>query len=143
MPRPTIHVSKVMEKSFSGLTQVLTCTATVINAIPSSLVVLKWTKHDDGSNTSFPEPPRVTISNQTITGSQYTKVVRFSPLLNKDGGHYTCSVSVDGFTEASNQYTILISVNGMLNVTFLKCGYMNEIANKNRDFLCVHYYIYI
>jgi len=68
--------------------------------------------------------PRVNISNQTNDGVVYTRTVTFSPLLNGDGGQYTCSVSVGGFDEANISSNVI--VNGKCYThehNMLKCQY--------------------
>jgi len=94
--------------SVSGLDHTLTCTVTVVNGVQSDLVMISWT-----GPSSLSSSPRVTISDQTNNGVVYTRTVTFSPLLNGDGGQYTCSVSVDGFDEANNSNSTTIMVNGM------------------------------
>ena len=91
----------------SGLDTVLTCTVTVANGVPSSLVNVNWS-----GGASLSDSPRVTVSNVTNNGLQYTTMITFSPLLSRDGGQYTCSVSVDGFDEADNSDSVMIVVNG-------------------------------
>ena len=91
----------------SGLDTVLICTATVANGVPSSLVNVNWS-----GGASLSDSSRVTISNVTNNGLQYTTMITFSPLLSRDGGQYTCSVSVDGFDEADNSDSVMIMVNG-------------------------------
>ena len=91
----------------SGLDTVLTCTATVANGVPSSLVNVNWS-----GGASLSDSSRVTISDVTNNGLQYTTMITFSPLLSRDGGQYTCSVSVDGFDEADNSDSVTIVVNG-------------------------------
>ena len=91
----------------SGLDTVLNCTAIVANGVPSSLVNVNWS-----GGASLSDSPRVTISDVTNNGSQYTTMVTFSPLLSRDGGQYNCSVSVNGFDEADNSDSVMIMVNG-------------------------------
>ena len=91
----------------SGLYTVLTCTATVANGVPSSLVNVNWS-----GGTSLSDSPRVTISDVTNNGLQYTTMITFSPLLSRDGGQYNCLVSVNGFDEADNSDSVMIVVNG-------------------------------
>ena len=95
------------EPPVSGLNWTLTCTVTVVEGISPSLVMVEWS----GGN-SLSDSPRVTMSNQTNNGLQYTRMITFSPLLIDDSGEYTCSVSVTGFDEADNSSSIMISVEG-------------------------------
>ena len=85
----------------------LTCTVTVVDGVSSSLVMVNWSGGDSLSNSS-----RVTISNQTNNGLQYTRVVTFSSILSRDRGQYTCSVSVNGFDEADNSKNVMVMVSG-------------------------------
>ena len=93
----------------------LTCTVTVVEGI-SSPVIVDWSGGD-----SLSESSRVTISDQTNNGLQYTRMITFSSLRSRDRGQYTCSVSVTGFDEANNSDSVMIMVNG-------KCMY---ISNKH------------
>ena len=103
VPQPSVTITQSGEGLVSGLDQTLTCTVTVVEGISSSLVIVDW---------SGAESSRVTISNQTNTGLQYTRMITFSPLLISDDGQYTCSVSVTGFDEADNSDNVTIMVNG-------------------------------
>ena len=70
--------------------------------------MISWTGHS-----SLSSSPRVTISDQTNNGAVYTRTVTFLPLLNSDGGQYTCSVAVTGFDEADISNSVTVMVNGM------------------------------
>ena len=85
----------------------LTCTVTVVNGTSSSLVMVNWAGGD-----SLSESSRVTISNQTNNGLQYTRMIIFSPILSRDRGQYNCSVSVNGFSEADNSKSVMVMVSG-------------------------------
>ena len=58
------------------------------------------------------ESPRVTVSDQTNNGLQYTRMITFSPSMTDDSGEYTCSVSVLGFDEADNSDSVTVMVDG-------------------------------
>ena len=90
-----------------GQNHILTCTVTVASGVSSSLIKINWSER-----ASLSDSPQVTISDVTNNGLQYTRMIIFSPLLSRDGGQYTCSVSVDGFDEASNSDSVMIVVNG-------------------------------
>ena len=107
VPQSLISTTQSPERFVSGLDTVLTCTATVANGVPSSLVNVNWS-----GGASLLDSPRVTISDVTNNGLQYTTMITFSPLLSRDGGQYNCSVSVNGFDEADNLDSITIEVNG-------------------------------
>ena len=81
---------------------------TIVNGVQSDLVIISWS-----GSSSLSSSPRVTITDQTNVGLMYTRTVIFSPLLNGDGGQYTCSVSVTGFNEADSADNIIVMVNGM------------------------------
>ena len=95
------------ERFVSGLYGDLTCTVTVANGVPPSLVEVNWS----GSDLSQVYVSDVMI-NVTNNGVQYTRIILFLPLFSTDAGQYTCSVSVDGFPEADNSESIMIVVNG-------------------------------
>ena len=99
-------ITQSNEVSVSGVDQILTCTVTVVEGISPSLVMIQWS----GGYSS--DSPRVTISDQTNNGLQYTRMITFSPSLIDDSGEYTCSVSVTGFDEADNSNSVMISVEG-------------------------------
>ena len=107
VPQSTVNIMQSPGRFVSGFDTVLTCTATVANGVPSSLVNVNWS-----GGASLSDSPRVTVSNVTNNGLQYTTMITFSPLLSRDGGQYTCSVSVDGFDEADNSDSVMIMVNG-------------------------------
>ena len=94
------------ERFVSGLDGVLTCTVAVDDRVPPPFVKVNWSE-----GVSLSDSPRVTISNVTYDGLQYTRMITFSPLLSRDGGQYTCSVSVDDFDEANNSNSVMIVVN--------------------------------
>ena len=104
VPEPSIDIAQSGPRSFSGLDYSLTCTVTVASGVSSSLVRVNWDRQDLTS-------PSSSISNTSISGLQYTRIITFSPLLRDDGGQYTCSVSVDGFSEADNSNSTMIVVN--------------------------------
>ena len=107
VPQPTVNIMQSPIRFVSGLETVLTCTVTVASGVPSSLVNVNWS-----GRASLSDSPRVTVSNVTNNGLQYTTTITFSPLLSRDGGQYTCSVSVNGFDEADNSESVMIMVNG-------------------------------
>ena len=107
VPQSSVSITQSPMRFVSGLDTVLNCTATVADGVPSSLVNVNW-----NGGVSISDSPRVTISDVTNNGSQYITMITFSPLLSRDGGQYTCSVSVDGFDEADNSDSVMIVVNG-------------------------------
>ena len=111
VPQSSVSITQSSIRFVSGLETVLSCTATVANGVPSSLVNVNWSGGASVSNS-----PRVTVSDVTNNGLQYTTVITFSPLLSKDGGQYTCSVSVDGFDEADNSNNIMVMINGKWDI---------------------------
>ena len=96
-----------MDSPNIGQNHILTCTVTVANGTSSSRVMVNWSGGDSSS-----ESLRVTISDQTNNGLQHTRMITFSPILSRDRGQYTCSVSVTGFIEADNSDTIMVMVSG-------------------------------
>ena len=108
VPQSTVSIMQSSPERFvSGLDGNLTCTVTVADGVPSSIVEVNWSGGDSLSDSS-----RVTISDVTNNGLQYIRMITFSPLLSRDGGQYTCSVSVTGFDEADNSDSVMIVVNG-------------------------------
>ena len=107
VPKPSISISQSVNSPNVGQNHILTCTVTVSNGVSSSLVKVNWS-----GGASLSDSPRVTISNVINNGLQYTRMITFSPLLSRDGGQYTCSVSVDGFDETDNSNNIMTMVNG-------------------------------
>ena len=107
VPQPSVAIMQSDEASVSGLNRTITCTVTVVEGVSPSLVMVEWSGGD-----SLSDSPRVTISDQTNDGLQYTRIVTFSPLLSDDSGQYTCSVSVMGFDEADNSADVTIMVDG-------------------------------
>ena len=96
-----------MDSPNVGQNHNLTCTVTVASGTSSSLVMVNWS-----GGYSLSESSRVTISDQTNNGLQYTRMITFSPILSRDSGQYTCSVSVADFDEANNSNTVMVVVNG-------------------------------
>ena len=95
-----ISISQSSEESVSGLNYTLFCIATVVNGVSPSLVMVNWDREDTATIIS------------SIDGLQHTRIMTFSPLLSRDRGQYTCSVSVNGFSEADNSDSVIIIVNG-------------------------------
>ena len=100
VPQAMISVSQSSEGSVSGLNHTLTCIATVVNGVSPSLVMVNWDREDTATM----------ISN--INGLQYTRMITFSPILSRDSGQYTYSVSVTGFSEGDTSDTVMVIVNG-------------------------------
>ena len=107
VPQPQLIISQSVGTSVSGLNHTLTCTVIVVNGVQSHLVMINWTGSSSSSSS-----PRVTITDQTDVGLAYTRTVIFSPLLNGDGGQYTCSVTVGGYDEADSTKNTMVVVNG-------------------------------
>ena len=107
VPQSVVSIMPSPERLVSGLDTVLNCTVTVANGVPSSIVNVNWT-----GGASLSDSPRVIVSDVTNNGLNYITNITFSPLLNKDGGQYTCFVSVDGFDEANNSGSVMIVING-------------------------------
>ena len=106
VPPSTVSIMQSPEIFVSGLDGVLTCMVMVADGVPLSIVEVNWTE-----GISLSDSSRVIISNVTNNGLQYTRIT-FSPLLSRDGGQYTCSVSVTGFDEADSSSSVMIVVNG-------------------------------
>jgi len=104
-------ISQSVNGSVDRLDHSLTCTVTVVDGVQSNLVMISWT-----GGSSLSSSPRVTITEQTNVGLVYTRTVIFSPLINGDGGQYTCSVTVTGFDEVDSSSSVIVVVNG-------KCSY--------------------
>ena len=104
VPQALITVSQSEEGSVSGLNHTLYCTVTLVNGA-SSFVMVNWDREDSAS---FLSSDNMTVDN----GTQFTRTITFIPLLNANSGQYTCSVSVNGFSEANNSDTVTIVVNG-------------------------------
>ena len=67
--------------------------------------MVNWDREDSASLLSS--------DNMTVDdGLQFTRTISFLPLLNDNGGQYTCSVSVNSFSEANNSDSLTIVVNG-------------------------------
>ena len=113
VPQILIDISQSVEGSVVGLPHTLICTATVVIGVSPSLVKVGWS-----GSSSLSESPRVTIFNQTYTGSQYKlifgRTVAFSPLLNYDSGEYTCSVIITGFHGNGSSETVMVMANGKM-----------------------------
>ena len=105
VPQPSVNITRSDPEPVSGLDYTLICTVTVTSGVSSSLVMVNWNRQDSIL-------PPSSISNTSISGSQYTRTITFSPLLRGHGGQYTCSVSVVDFVEASNSDSELVMVNG-------------------------------
>ena len=105
VPQPSVSISQSVDSPNVGQNYILTCTVTVASGVSSSLVEVNWS-----GGASLLDSPRVTISDVTNNGLQYTTMITFSPLYSRDGGQYTCFVSVDGFDEADNLDSIIIVV---------------------------------
>ena len=105
VPQSSIMISQSEDSPNVGDNLILICTVTVASGVSSSLVMVNW----DTQDTMLPSS---SISNTSVSGLQYTRMITFSPLLSDDGGQYTCSVSVIGFDEADNSDSVMVSVNG-------------------------------
>ena len=104
VPQPSVIITQSREGAVSGENHTLTCTVTVVNGVQSDLVMISWTGVSSLSSAS-----RVTITDQTNVGLVYTRTVIFSPLLNGDGGQYTCSVAVTGFDKADSSSSVMVN----------------------------------
>ena len=98
-------ISQSRDSPNVGDNLILICTVTVASGVSSSLVMVNW-------NTQDTMLPPSSISNTTVSGLQYTRMITFSPLLSNNSGQYICSVSVNGFNEASNSDSVMVEVNG-------------------------------
>ena len=93
------------EESVSGLNHFLICRARVVNGVSPSLVMVNWDR----------EVAVTIILNDTMPdsdGLRFTRIIMFSPILTTNGGQHTCSVSVDGFSEADNSADLMVVVTG-------------------------------
>ncbi|XP_065907794.1 cell adhesion molecule DSCAM-like isoform X2 [Dysidea avara] len=121
VPQASLDILESTGGSVSGLTHILTCTATLANGVLPSLVTISW------SGGSLSLSPRVIVSDQTTNGSHYTRTVIFSPLLYNDAGQYNCSVLVDGFNEAQYSGDVMI----MVNAPSLTVELLPQLVNGN------------
>ena len=105
VPQATISVSQSSEGSVSGLYHTLTCIATVVNGVSPSLVMVSWDREETATM----------ISNDTMPisdGLQFTRIISYSPIDTSRRGPHTCSVLVDGFSEADNSADLTVVVSG-------------------------------
>jgi len=102
--QPSVIITQSKEGAVNEENHNLTCTVTVVSGVQSDLVKISWT-----GSSSISSSPRVTITDQTNVGLVYTRTVIFSPLLNGDGGQYTCSVTVTGFVEANSSSNVMVN----------------------------------
>ena len=107
-----IDISQSVDGSIIGLPHSLMCTAIVVVGVSPSLVKVEWS-----GSTSLSESPRVSIFNQSSTGSQHRlkfgRTVTFSPLLVHDIGEYICSVTVTSFDKIGDSESVMVMANGM------------------------------
>ena len=96
-----------MDSPNVGDNLILTCRVTVVEGVSSSLVMIDWSGGD-----LLSESLRVTISDQTNNGLQYTRMITFSSLRSRDREQYTCSMSITDFDEADNSDSVMLMVNG-------------------------------
>ena len=111
VPKASLVLSQSVREFVSGLIQTLTCAATLVQGVSPSLVTINW----NGVSVQHASP-RVVVSDQINNGSQYIKSITFSPLLNSDGGQYSCSLNVTGFSEADVINYVAVLVNGMCSL---------------------------
>jgi len=109
VPQPVVTISTSMINPINQQELILTCIVTVVNGVPSSLVMVNWN-----------ETIQSLVSDQTNNGLQYTRMITFSPLNNDNAGTYTCSVSVTGFDEATNSVNKVVVVNGKFFYSLIK-----------------------
>ena len=111
VPEILIDISQSVEGSVIGLPHTLVCTATVVFGVSPSLVRVEWS-----GSTSLLESPRVSVFDQTSSRSQhrlkFARTAAFSPLLGRDIGEYTCSVTVTGFDSVSISDNVTVVTNG-------------------------------
>ena len=104
----------------------------MVIGVSPSLVKVEWSGH-----TSLSESPRISIFNQSSTGSQHRlkfgRTVTFSPLLDHDIGEYICSVTVTSFDRIGDSESVMVMANGMQYVPDLHntLGYILRV---------IHYY---
>ena len=98
-------ISQSVDSPIVGDDLILTCTVTVASGVSSSLVRVNWNSQDSML-------PPSNISSTNMNGSQYTRMITFSPLLSGNRGQYTCSVSVNDFDKANNSNNTMVVVNG-------------------------------
>jgi len=105
VPQASISISQSTEGLVSGVNHTLLCTATVVNGVSSSLVMVNWSREDSAALLSS--------DNMTVDdGLQFTRAIRFLPIVNANSGQHICSVSVNGFSEADNSTSVTLVVNG-------------------------------
>ena len=84
----------------------------MVIGVSPSIVKVEWS-----GSTALSESPRVSIFNQSSTGSQnrlkFGRTVTFSPLLGHDIGEYTCSVTVTAFDRIADSASVMVMANGM------------------------------
>ena len=119
VPQAIISVLQSSEGSVSGLNHFLICRARVANGVSPSLVMVNWDR----------EVAVTIMLNDTMPisyGLRFTRIITFSPILTANQGQYTCSVSVDGFSEADNSADLMVVVNGKQ----ISCMYITGICQK-------------
>ena len=73
-----------------GSPQVINCTVSTISGVESSSVMISWM----GPGGNITNDSRVTINPTTSSGNDYISSLRFTYLMERDRGIYTCNVMI-------------------------------------------------
>ena len=100
----TISPSDPIKGAMVGSPQIINCTASTVNGMESSLVIISWMRHggsyEGGSGEGYGEvssinDTRVIFSQTTFNGSNtYTSTLQFTYLKEGDEGNYICVVKI-------------------------------------------------
>ena len=98
-----------------GMSVDIVCRVSTVSGVESSSVLISWIGPEGGSGGgSIINDSRVSISQTTSSGNNYTSSIHFTYLLEGDEGTYTCNATILEIS-GSSSYTLpsLISKLGL------------------------------
>ena len=97
-PMLTISPSGPIQGAMVGSPQVISCTVSTVSGVESSLVMVSWM----GPGGNITNDSRVTISQTTFSGNNYTRNLEFEYLAEGDEGNYSCNVMIPDSSESQS-----------------------------------------
>ena len=98
---------------YEGISQILTCTVTLPEAVDTDVTVGVVWKFTD---TPIVPSARVQISSVSSTRSPFTSTLTLSPLSMSDAGEFSCEATADSASQYTTASSLRQSQNRMITV---------------------------
>ena len=112
-PAVSVYLNTNEDSVYQGTELVITCTATVDNAVNTRINVnMMWSSKP----AKIMNGQYITINDTSSSGLEYTSTVTIRPVNTTDSGSYTCTVSVSPTIPHTDNITSSMTKENMIDI---------------------------